>query len=118
VIDEYGGIQGLVTLNDIMEGIVGEVAQADGVVEPALVQREDGSWLVDGSMPIAELRDVLGVQEWQGAYRTVAGFVITHLGRIPTAGDYFDSNGFRVEVMDMDGRRVDKVLVAPHSGTI
>jgi putative hemolysin len=117
-IDEYGGIQGLVTLNDIMEGIVGEVAQAGGVAEPALVQREDGSWLVNGSTPMAELRDVLGVQEWQGAYRTVGGFVITHLGRIPAAGDYFDLSGFRVEVMDMDGSRVDKVLVAPHPGTI
>ncbi|CAN5752108.1 hypothetical protein BH23GEM5_BH23GEM5_29330 [soil metagenome] len=118
VIDEYGGIQGLVTLNDIMEGIVGEVAQAGGVAEPALVQREDGSWLVNGSTPMAELRDVLGVQEWQGAYRTVGGFVITHLGRIPAAGDYFDLSGFRVEVMDMDGSRVDKVLVAPHPEAI
>jgi putative hemolysin len=81
--------------------------------EPALVRREDGSWLVDGSTSIAELRNVIGVQEWHGAYRTVGGFVVTQFGRVPSAGDFFELNGFRVEVMDMDGRRVDKVLVTP-----
>jgi putative hemolysin len=117
VVDEYGVIQGLVTLNDIMSEIVGDVPSTDGQDQPQAVQREDGSWLLDGMLPVEEFLELFGMEEWQseerGSYQTLGGFVITHLGRIPAAADYFEWQGMRIEVMDMDGNRVDKVLVIP-----
>jgi putative hemolysin len=117
VIDEYGGLEGIVTLNDLVEAIVGDLPMFDDQEEPLVVQREDGSWLIDGSLSTDELktllqRDILP-QEDAGTYHTLAGFVITHLGRIPTSGDAFEWDGWRFEVVDMDGNRVDKLLVAP-----
>ena len=115
VVDEYGVIQGLVTLNDILEEIVGDLPSVDQVDEPQAVRREDGSWLVDGMLPVEELFELLDIgelpKEQRGNYHTVGGFVVTHLGRIPTATDAFEWQGMRFEVMDMDGNRVDKVLV-------
>ncbi|AVH72847.1 hemolysin family protein [Nostoc sp. 'Lobaria pulmonaria (5183) cyanobiont'] len=117
VVDEYGVIQGLVTLNDIMSEIVGDVPSTDGQDQPQAVQREDGSWLLDGMLPVEEFLELFGMEEWEseerGSYQTLGGFVITHLGRIPTAADYFEWQSMRIEVMDMDGNRVDKVLVIP-----
>ncbi|MBW4684820.1 MAG: hemolysin family protein [Komarekiella atlantica HA4396-MV6] len=117
VVDEYGVIQGLVTLNDIMSEIVGDVPSTDGQDQPQAVQREDGSWLLDGMLPVEEFLELFGMEEWEseerGSYQTLGGFVITHLGRIPAAADHFEWQGMRVEVMDMDGNRVDKVLVVP-----
>ncbi|MDZ8028593.1 MAG: hemolysin family protein [Nostoc sp. SerVER01] len=117
VVDEYGVIQGLVTLNDIMSEIVGDVPSTDGQDEPQAVQREDGSWLLDGMLPVEEFLELFGMEEWEseerGSYQTLGGFVITHLGRIPAAADHFEWEGMRIEVMDMDGNRVDKVLVVP-----
>lgn len=117
VVDEYGVIQGLVTLNDIMSEIVGDVPSTDGQDHPQAVQREDGSWLLDGMLPVEEFLELFGMEEWEseerGSYQTLGGFVITHLGRIPTAADHFEWQGMRIEVMDMDGNRVDKVLVVP-----
>ncbi|MBE9038669.1 hemolysin family protein [aff. Roholtiella sp. LEGE 12411] len=117
VVDEYGVIQGLVTLNDIMSEIVGDVPSTDGQDQPQAVQREDGSWLLDGMLPVEEFLELFGMEEWEseekGSYQTLGGFVITHLGRIPIATDHFEWQGMRVEVMDMDGNRVDKVLVLP-----
>ncbi|MEH2297445.1 hemolysin family protein [Nostoc sp.] len=117
VVDEYGVIQGLVTLNDIMSEIVGDVPSTDGQDQPQAVQREDGSWLLDGMLPVEEFLELFGMEEWQseerGSYQTLGGFVITHLGRIPAAADYFEWQSMRIEVMDMDGNRVDKVLVIP-----
>lgn len=117
VVDEYGVIQGLVTLNDIMVEIVGDVPSADELEEPQVVQREDGSWLLDGMLPVDEFLELFEIKEMpgehRGSYQTLGGFVITHLGRIPTAADYFEWQGMRFEVMDMDGNRVDKVLVVP-----
>ncbi|MFN6517574.1 MAG: hemolysin family protein [Nostoc sp. CreGUA01] len=117
VVDEYGVIQGLVTLNDIMSEIVGDVPSMDGQDEPQAVQREDGSWLLDGMLPVEEFLELFGMEEWEsderGSYQTLGGFVITHLGRIPAAADHFEWEGMRIEVMDMDGNRVDKVLVVP-----
>ena len=116
VIDEYGGLQGMVTINDILEGIVGDLP-AMGEAAPGAVQREDGSWLLDGLMPVDEFKEILQVGELpgeeRGYYHTLGGFVMTHLGRIPSAADHFEWNGLRFEVVDMDGRRVDKVLVMP-----
>ncbi len=117
VVDEYGVIQGLVTLNDIMSEIVGDVPSTDGQDHPQAVQREDGSWLLDGMLPVEEFLELFGMEEWEsderGSYQTLGGFVITHLGRIPAAADHFEWQGMRIEVMDMDGNRVDKVLVVP-----
>jgi putative hemolysin len=117
VVDEYGVIQGLVTLNDIMSEIVGDVPAGPGQDEPQAVQREDGSWLLDGMLPVEEFLELFDMEEWEsderGSYQTLGGFVITHLGRIPAAADHFEWEGMRIEVMDMDGNRVDKVLVVP-----
>jgi len=117
VVDEYGSIQGLVTLKDILEAIVGDIPSAEELAEPQAIQREDGSWLLDGMLPIEEFKELLGIDELpgegQGLYQTVAGFVIAQLGRIPVAADHFEWGGLRFEVMDMDGNRVDKVLVTP-----
>ena len=112
VVDEYGGIQGLVTHRDIMEEIAGEVGPND----PQVVRRDDGSWLVDAGMPVDDFRDELGLDERRehdrGGYRTVGGLVVTALGRFPSPGDHVDVDGLRIEVVDMDGYRVDKVLVS------
>lgn len=117
VVDEYGVIQGLVTLNDIMSEIVGDVPSTDGQDQPQAVQREDGSWLLDGMLPVEEFLELFGMEQWEseerGSYQTLGGFVITNLGRIPAAADYFEWQSMRIEVMDMDGNRVDKVLVVP-----
>ena len=117
VVDEYGVIQGLVTLNDIMVEIVGDVPSAGELEEPQAVQREDGSWLLDGMLPVDEFFEIFEINEiptdHRGSYQTLGGFVITHLGRIPSATDYFEWETLRFEVMDMDGNRVDKVLVTP-----
>jgi putative hemolysin len=110
-------IQGLVTLNDILEEIVGDIPSVDGFDEPQVVKREDGSWLVDGMLPVEEFFEAFEIpelpREQKGNYHTVGGFVVTQLGRIPKAADHFEWRGMRFEVMDMDGNRVDKVLLVP-----
>jgi putative hemolysin len=115
VVDEYGVIQGLVTLTDILEAIVGDMPTAEERAEPAIIEREDGSWLLDGMLPVEDLFDLLQIRGQRpllsGNYHTLGGFVVHHLGRIPISSDYFDWQGFRFEVVDMDGNRVDKVLV-------
>lgn len=117
VIQEYGDIEGLVTLNDILEAIVGDISSREDLENPQAVQREDGSWLFDGMLPIDELKDILHIralpEEASGDYETLAGFVLTELGRIPAPADHFEWDRFRFEVVDMDGRRIDKVLVQP-----
>ena len=117
VVDEYGVIQGLVTLNDILVELVGDIPSVEDEDEPQAVQREDGSWLLDGMLPVEEFFELFELEELstehKGSYHTMGGFVITNLGKIPTAADHFEWNGLRVEVVDMDGNRVDKVLVMP-----
>jgi putative hemolysin len=117
VVDEYGVIQGLVTLDDILEAIVGDLPSTDDEDDQA-VQREDGSWLLDGMMAVEEFRELFDLDnelpgEQRGNYHTLGGFIITHLGRIPRTSDHFEWNQMRFEVMDMDGNRVDKILVLP-----
>ena len=116
VTDEYGGIQGLVTDRDILEAIVGELPSRDEPSEPEVTIREDGSWLVDGLLNIDRLKEILEIDsmpdEESGHYHTLSGFMMTQLGGIPAVGEHFKWEGFRFEVMDMDGRRVDKVLIA------
>ena len=116
VMDEYGEVQGLVTDSDFLGAIVGEIG-ATGVPAPSGIQpREDGSWLVDGGLPIEDLQDALELGPLPGQdehqYSTVAGLVLHQLGRIPQAADHFTWDGWRFEVVDMDGRRVDKVLAS------
>lgn len=115
VVDEFGGIQGLITLTDVLETITGEL-HAPGVgPEPAALQRDDASWLIDGTLPIYELRELLDIDdlpgEARGRFQTLGGFVMTRLERVPRTGDQFEYGVFRFEVVDMDGNRVDKVLV-------
>jgi putative hemolysin len=116
VVDEYGGIQGLVTLNDILESIVGEIASQDPYQEPTAVRREDGSWLVDGMIPIDEFKELFQIRELpeedSGHFQTLGGFVMMQMGRVPNTADHFEWEGLRFEVADMDGKRVDKVLIS------
>jgi putative hemolysin len=117
VVNEYGVTQGLVTLNDVVEVIIGDSPFDDDEQDPGAIQREDGSWLVDGRLSIDEFKELLEIEELPGEerdnYQTLGGFVITQLGHIPKSADHFVWDGFRLEVMDMDGNRVDKVLVIP-----
>jgi putative hemolysin len=116
VTDEFGGIEGLLTLNDLMEAIVGDLPSAEDQEEPLVVEREDGSWLLDGSLDIGDFKTLVDRDELpdevSGGYHTIGGFVMHHLGRIPMAGEHFRWDGLSFEVMDMDGKRVDKILVA------
>ena len=109
VIDEFGGLQGLLTINDILEEIVGAME----FEEPQATQRQDGSWLLDGMLEVDEFKELFEftMLPHEDEYETLSGFVMTSLGRVPQPSDNFEWNGFRFEVMDMDGRRVDKVLV-------
>jgi putative hemolysin len=117
VIDEYGGLEGLVTVNDILEGIVGDIPEEGEVLQPEAVRRPDGSWLMDGALSIDRLKEILGLErvpmEEEGHFETLGGFVMAFLGRIPSTADHFLWHELCFEVMDMDGHRVDKVLVAP-----
>ena len=117
VIDEYGELQGLVTLNNVMEILVGDVAIVEDESQPEIVQREDGSWLVDGNIPIERFREAMKLDyklpgEDIQAYRTLGGFAMICLGRVPQIEDQFVSNDLRFEVVDMDQNRVDKLIVS------
>lgn len=112
VVDEYGGTEGLVTLNDLLEELSGDLTLP---TEPSVIRRDDGSLLVDGTLTMDEFWDELDLddrrREPRGPYNTLGGFIVGELGRIPTSGQSFESLGFRFEVVDMDGNRVDKILV-------
>jgi magnesium and cobalt exporter, CNNM family len=116
VVDEYGGVEGLVTLNDILEDLVGDVASVDMPSERQVYQRPDGSWLIDGKLQIDDLKEVLKIpklpDEESGSYQTLGGLVMLQVGRVPVTGDLFETDGYKFEVVDMDGKRVDKVLVS------
>ena len=109
VIDEFGGVTGLLTINDVLEEIVGDIE----IGEPQVTQRQDGSWLLDGMLDIDEFKELfhLGTLPNEDDYETLAGFVLASLGKIPHPADQFEWEGLRFEVVDMDARRVDKVLV-------
>jgi putative hemolysin len=111
VVDEFGDVQGLVTFTDVLRAIVGELALPDDTREPRIARRHDGSWLIDGMTPVAEVFDLLNQDAPEGDFQTLAGFVLHALGRIPSVADSFEHGGCRFEVVDMDGRRVDRVLV-------
>jgi len=109
VIDEFGGLQGLLTINDILEEIVGEME----IDEPQAMQRQDGSWLLDGMLEVDEFKEIFDLRTLphEDEYETLSGFVMMSLGRVPQTTDHFEWNSYNFEVIDMDGRRVDKVLV-------
>lgn len=117
VVDEYGDIEGLVTINDFFEDLVGEVASADEPQERHAMQRPDGSWLIDGEMPVHDFKELLNLGklpgEERGSYLTLGGFIMVQIGHIPVVNDSFESEGVRFEVVGMEGKRVDKVLVQP-----
>jgi putative hemolysin len=116
IVDEYGGVEGLVTLNDILEDLVGDVASVDMPEERQVVKRPDGSLLIDGKLQIDDLKEALNIaklpDDETGSYQTLGGLVMLQVGRVPVTGDAFELEGHRFEVVDMDGKRVDKVLVS------
>lgn len=115
ITDEYGSIQGVITLHDVMEAIVGDVRSLGETGEIQVVVREDGSWLVDGDTFVEKLKDILSVdsfpEEEKGHYRTVAGMIMFILQKLPETGEHIELKGLRYEVVDMDGHRIDKVLI-------
>jgi putative hemolysin len=113
VTDEYGEIEGITTPIDILKAIAGELPELGSRERPEATQRENGSWLVDGHLPIEELQRRLNRRDMVGRdYHTVAGFVLARLGRIPKAGDTLTWRDLKVEIMDMDGVRIDKILLS------
>jgi putative hemolysin len=119
VVNEFGGIEGIVTLGDILEVLVGYVGTWEQPYESQAQQREDGSWLFDGTLPIDEIKEHLNLSAWPDEeaahYQTLGGFIMAQLGRIPATGERLEWAGLKFEVVDMDGRRIDKVLVTPQT---
>ena len=120
VVDEYGGIEGLLTHHDILEAIAGDIPFDGKPTDPKAVKRHDGSWLLDGMLSIDEFKEIFQLEDLPGekrdAYQTLGGFVFTRMGRIPAVSESFEWNGLRIEVVDMDGKRIDKVLVKAQEG--
>jgi putative hemolysin len=116
VVDEYGDFDGIVTLHDILQALVGDIANPGEPDDQSIVRREDGSWLIDGLTPIDEVKDVIGVsrlpEEETGDFHTLGGFLMAQMKRVPKVADHIEVDGWRFEVVDMDGHRVDKVMVA------
>ena len=116
VVDEYGDVTGMVTVNDLMGAVVGRIQSGENQDnDPLVVERDDGSLLVDGGLPVEELRELLGggalPDEDEHDFHTAAGMLIAHFGRIPRVGEHFDWKGWRIEVVDLDGPRIDKLLL-------
>lgn len=121
VVDEYGEIQGLVTMTDVMQALVGDIGTAEAATDADIVRRDDGSWLVDGAVAVQRLSETAGLEGALSAdeaanFNTLGGFVLAKLRRMPRPGDAFESGGFRFEVLDMDRNRVDKLLIAAAKG--
>lgn len=116
ILNEYGGFEGVVTLFDILESVFGEVSSIAEPEERKVVKREDGSMLVDGMVTIEELKELLSVktlpEEEESEFRTLAGFAISIFGKLPEIGDKFTAEGYEFEVMDLDGKRIDRFLIS------
>ena len=117
IVDEYGTVQGMVTLHDILEAMVGDLPSAELPADSSAVHRKDGSWLIDGLLPIDKFKEIFEIdvmpQEEMGLYHTIAGFMLVHFNHIPSTGSHFEWAGLQFEVVDMDGNRIDKILVTP-----
>ena len=115
VVDEYGSVEGLITLNDILEGIVGDIPGIDETNEPTAIKRNDGSWLIDSGYSIDRFKELFEIEELteekNDQFTTLSGFILSHLNRIPETGERFSWNNFDFEIIDMDGHHLDKVLV-------
>jgi len=116
VSDEFGSITGILSLLDLLEAIVGDLPSHEDRQKSRSVKREDGSWLVDATLPVEDFAKEIGKGldhfRLDGDYQTLGGFIVHHLARVPKEGDYIDYRGHRYEVVDMDRHRLDKVLVA------
>lgn len=117
IVNEYGDLQGLVTLGDLLAAIVGDLPAAESELDPGIVRRDDGSWLVDGGLSMTRLKSVAGMNglfpgESAKAYNTVGGFILFYLERVPRVADSFEYGGWHFEVVDIDGTRIDKVLIS------
>ena len=121
VVDEYGNITGLISITDILEALVGDIPTIDETEDQVIIERKDGSWLVDGLTPIDELKDHFKLRkvpdEKTGQFQTIGGFVMHKLGRIPITGDALDLDTLHIEVVDMDGNRVDKLIIRKDGDT-
>jgi CBS domain containing-hemolysin-like protein len=118
ILDEYGVLQGIVTQTDLLEAIAGELPEVEGE-EPGMVEREDGSILIDGMMSAQDAFDRLGFKTRpEGDFHTVAGFALFQLEHLPEVGERFDYEGWRFEIVDLDGRRIDKVLATPPTANV
>jgi putative hemolysin len=115
VVDEYGGIEGLLTHHDILEAIAGAIPIGEKAVDAKAVRRHDGSWLLDGMLSVDDFKEIFNVETLPGekrdAYQTLGGFIFTQMGRVPAVAESFEWQGLRLEIVDMDGKRIDKVLV-------
>ncbi len=115
VVDEYGGIEGLLTPHDVLEAIAGDIPFDGKPADPKAIQRQDGSWLLDGMLSIEEFKEIFHVENLPGekrdAYQTLGGFIFTRMERVPSVSETFEWNGLRFEIVDMDGKRIDKVWV-------
>ncbi|HWK43663.1 MAG TPA: hemolysin family protein [Stellaceae bacterium] len=120
IVDEYGDFEGIITLHDILETLVGDIAEPGDGTEHPVVRREDGSWLIDGLISIDDLKDAIGVNrlpaEGSGDFHTLGGFLMAQMKRVPSVADHVDVDGWRFEVVGMDGHRVDRVIVVPPKG--
>jgi magnesium and cobalt exporter, CNNM family len=116
VVDEYGGIEGLLTHHDILEAIAGDMPLGTAPAEPKAVQRKDGSWLLDGMLSVDEFKELFHIEDLPGekkdSFQTLGGFLFTQMGRVPSVSESFEWNTLRFEIVDMDGKRIDKVLVS------
>ena len=117
VVDEYGSIEGLLTHHDLLEAIAGDMPFGESPVESKAVQRRDGSWLLDGMLAVDDFKDIFNLESLPGerkdAYQTLGGFLFRQMGRVPSTADIYVWNNLRFEIVDMDGKRIDKVLVMP-----
>jgi putative hemolysin len=116
IVDEYGEVEGLVALSDVLTAIVGDFPTVESELDPDVVQRDDGSWLIDGSVSIARLKSILDIDtdfpdEMANVYNTIGGFILFYLERVPHVADNFEYGDWRFEVVDIDGTRIDKVLI-------
>jgi putative hemolysin len=116
VVDEFGDLQGAATMTDILQSLVGDIAEPGEPPSPSIERRPDGSFIVDGMTPLDQVRDLLNItsaEDESGDYHTLGGFVMARLHRIPAVGSRIEVDGVQYEVISMDGRRVDHVLITP-----
>ena len=116
VVDEFGSVVGLITLNDLLEGIVGDIPGIDEEDDPKAIERKDNSWLIDGRFSIEDFKDMFEIEEdmpneVEDGYTTLAGFILSHAGKIPETGEIFTEGKFTFEIIDMDSNHIDKILV-------